>query len=467
MKDDLLNDVEFWKELGLDLEELEKQAELSLQPKAPENMPAQVPVKKKKSHKQNKTDAPKSSGKAPQKKKKKIPEKQMQPKAETPCAEKTPTVLGTVASTFAKTVTVVLCAAMVVGLMAGILLMSGGGNSGVSGTVSGVSILDTFDMFMTNEISNALDGVLSIKKVYWLNDGDTVAPKPKAENYGYVTSPGELMWLLEEAADLIGDQKMIFNENTPVWEKKGIHYYYDETILVITWKEVIDRVVYNMSEVRIAHGSQFRRFLAGGEFGSDKQYTTTEMAISVNAVVASSGDFYKYRRNGAIVYEGQLRRFEGQRVDTCFINEEGDLLFAYRGDLTTEEEAARFVAENKVRFSFAFGPILVDNFAACAPASYPLGEINDIYARAAICQVDKLHYLIVSACGEENYQNRHNIATFAKNLERFGVEKAYALDGGQTTVIAMDGKMINDVEFGWQRQISDIFYFATALPDGE
>jgi hypothetical protein len=31
----------------------------------------------------------------------------------------------------------------------------------------------------------------------------------------------------------------------------------------------------------------------------------------------------------------------------------------------------------------------------------------------------------------------------------------------------MDGKAINDVEFGSQRQISDIIYFATALPDGE
>ena len=32
---------------------------------------------------------------------------------------------------------------------------------------------------------------------------------------------------------------------------------------------------------------------------------------------------------------------------------------------------------------------------------------------------------------------------------------------------SMDGELITSVDFGYQRQISDIIYFATALPDGE
>lgn len=466
MKDDFLYDEEFWKELCQDLDITEDTGETSPAPESEaDEVPAPVTAQEKKTGKSGGKYNKKSTGKETSKTKKVKPVSHRQDKPAKP--EKEPTVAGTIGSTFVKTVAVALCLVLTAALLAGMLLFSGTGTAGAAAGASGVDILDKFDMVLTNRISNALDGVLSIKKVYWLNDGDTVAPKPKAENYGHVNTPAELMWLLDEAAELIGDQKMIFNEQTPVWEKKGIHYYYDETILVITWKEVIDRVVYNMSEVRIAHGSQFRRFLAGGEFGSDKLYVTTDMAASVNSVVASSGDYYRFRRYGAVVYEGQLRRFEGNMVDTCFINEAGDLLFAYRGDLTTEAEAEQFIADNHVRFSLAFGPILVDNGVACPPAGYPLGEINDIYARAAICQVDQLHYLMVSACGEENYQNRHNITTFAKNLEQFGVDKAYTLDGGQTTVITMDGKMINDVEFGYQRQISDIIYFATAMPEGE
>ena len=56
---------------------------------------------------------------------------------------------------------------------------------------------------------------------------------------------------------------------------------------------------------------------------------------------------------------------------------------------------------------------------------------------------------------------------FAQTISTFGCDKAYALDGGQTTVITMEGKTINSVDYGYQRHISDIIYFATALPDGE
>ena len=62
---------------------------------------------------------------------------------------------------------------------------------------------------------------------------------------------------------------------------------------------------------------------------------------------------------------------------------------------------------------------------------------------------------------------RPNIWDFTRVLVSYGVDKAYALDGGQTTVIAMDGDLVTSVDFGYQRQISDIIYFATALPDGE
>lgn len=360
-------------------------------------------------------------------------------------------------------------AAVVCVLLLGVLVMSSGSYVPNSSTASAnVTIMDKYDMFMTNEIANALDGIWSIKKVYWLSDTDEVAPEPNPDNYGVVDTAAELDWLLEEAAELIGDQKMIFSTQTPTWERDKVYYYYDETILVITWKQVINHCVHTISEVRIAHPSQFRRGLAGGEFGADKQFVTTQMAQNVNAVVATSGDFYKFRRVGAIVYQGELRRFDGDSVDTCFINEDGDLLFAYRGDLKTEEEAKKFVEDNHVRYSLAFGPILVDGGKNVTPNMYPLGEINDVYSRAAVCQVDDLHYLFVNSTGEphKGITNRQTIKDFAQNLLELGVEKAYALDGGQTTIIAMDGELISYPDFGTQRQISDILYFATALPDG-
>ena len=100
------------------------------------------------------------------------------------------------------------------------------------------------------------------------------------------------------------------------------------------------------------------------------------------------------------------------------------------------------------------------------PSSYAIGEINNNYTRAAICQMGQLHYLLVNAGQEGENVRRQPLKNFTDNLIAMGVPRAYALDGGQTAVISMDGKLISRPDYGTQRQISDIIYFATALPDG-
>ena len=344
-------------------------------------------------------------------------------------------------------------------------------SSGTKETVSQekaapVTIMDKFDMYVTNAIADALDGVLAIEKVYWLSDHDLVAPEPNPAGYGEVRSYEELVPILKKAEKLLAGQTLAFTPDRPVWDGDTIHYYYDETILVIAWKEIVNECVYTVAEVKVAHPSQFRRFLAGGEFGSDKQYRTTEMAASVNAVVASSGDFYAYRKYGAVVYESTLRRFEGENVDTCYITEDGDLLFTYRNQLKTEADAEKFIKDNKVRFSLAFGPVLVDGGEIKVPADYILGEVNGTYSRAAICQWDKLHYLIVNTSQEQSYWHRHKVRAFAEFIRDLGCNTAYALDGGQTTAIVMNDELVTLPDYQTQRRISDIIYFATALPNG-
>ena len=386
--------------------------------------------------------------------------KQAQGKKKASCGKRTLKAAGS-------TVAVLIAAALTAVLLGCMVMVFGGGSAAASGAVSNAAIMDKFDMFITNEVSSALDGVWNIDKVYWLSDSDLVAPEPNPEGYGTADHPSELGWLLEKAEKLIGGQEMLFSTDTPAWSGDKIYYYYDETILVITWKEQIGRAMYTFSEVKIAHPSQFRRFLADGEFGSDKQYITTDMAKSVNAVVASSGDFYKHRYCGVVVYGGEIKRTELNAVDTCFINGNSELIFSPRRAFSSEAEAQQFVNDNDIRFSLAFGPILVENGVNCTPARYSIGEIDGNYSRMALCQRDDLHYLLVNATAELSSQVRPNMWEFSDVLVAYGVDKAYALDGGQTTVIAMDGELITSVDYGFQRQISDIIYFATALPNGE
>lgn len=328
-----------------------------------------------------------------------------------------------------------------------------------------MALMDRYDMHMTNVVSGALEGVLSIEKVYWLNDDELIAPEPDQSKFGETTDPSTLGWLLEDAAELLEGQETLFRTNIRLpWGAK-VTYYLDETIFAVTWKQVINEMMYTISEIKIADASQFRRFLAGGEYGSDKQFTTTEMAASVNAVVASSGDFYKFRQYGTIVYDGIVRRVDSEYVETCFINDKGDMLFNHRGEITDVETAQRYVDENNIRFSLAFGPILVENGKPRTIWYYMLGEYDEEYPRAALCQKDKLHYLLVTVNEDGACEDTPTIEDFRDVVATFGVQSAYALDGGQTAVIVMNDQLMNRVHYGYQRQISDIIYFATAIPN--
>ena len=302
--------------------------------------------------------------------------------------------------------------------------------------------------------------VVEIKK---LNDSDLVAPVPLADCYGEAQSMEKMSWFEEEAAGLLQGQQLYFGPERERLEGTPIKYYLDDSIAVVTWKELVGYCVLTFAEVKIADGSQFRRFLADGRYGADTQYKTTEMAQTVNAVLASSGDFYKFHYNGIVVYEGEVRKVHANKADTCFIDEGGNLIFLSQDEKMTQEEAQRFVDENNIRFSLVFGPILVDNGVRCEPATYDLGEVNSFSPRAALCQMDELHYLVVTANPEEEHPGKLDIHQFAERLAQTGCQKAYTLDGGQTAAIALDGELVNHVLYGQQRPISDIIYFATAV----
>lgn len=300
---------------------------------------------------------------------------------------------------------------------------------------------------------------------YQLQDSQLVAPAPNPDSYGEADSVYKMRSVQTKANRFFDTEKNLFTNAAVIKDGSIIHYYLDETIYAVTWKQVVGDCTYTFSEVQIAHPSQIRRFFSDGQFGSAVLQTTTEMSETVNAVVASSGDYYGYRSIGIVVNEGTVLRGRGELLDTCYIDENGDLLFTYAKQLTGTEEIQAFVDQRNLRFSLCFGPVLLLNGEVCVPPLYNSGEINTPYARAAICQMGPLHYVLVTANMEPPNHKVPTVSEFAYALQALGIPKAYALDGGQTAAIVMGNKLINTVSYGAQRDISDIVYFATALPN--
>ncbi len=364
--------------------------------------------------------------------------------------------------------TVLLCMAMVAlsGGILGTLLLFGSGQTGSVSTVE-TDLEARYGNAIHNQLADALAGIASVKKTYWIAADAPAAPEPDPQRYGTTDDPQSLGWLLEEAKDVLEGQDTYFSTEVTLLPGSEVHYYLDETILAITWKQVIDELAVTFSEVKIMDPSQFRRYLAGDSFGSGKLMLTTEMSQTVNAVVACSADYYGYRPDGTVVLDGVGLRTSRSLPDQCYIDSEGNLQVTVGESFGDLEELQKYVDENRIRFSLSFGPTLVQDGEVHWRVNYPIGEMDRCYARAGIGQLDKLHYLYLACNRDGEDTSTPDIIRFAKLFASTGCRQAYNLDGGQTATVVMDNEVINQVNYGSQRRISDIIYFATAKPKEE
>ena len=95
--------------------------------------------------------------------------------------------------------------------------------------------------------------------------------------------------------------------------------------------------------------------------------------------------------------------------------------------------------------------------------NYIWGEVRVYYARSALGLLGRHHYLLMNINhGQWEYDHLPSLRQAADAMVRRGCYKAYTLDGGQTATTVFHYELINPVQFGWEKEISDIIYFASA-----
>lgn len=308
-----------------------------------------------------------------------------------------------------------------------------------------------------------------IQKIYAIEEAATAGRIPDPSGFITTSDPAEVRALLNQpkAQILMNGQDTVWNENIEFIPGTQIRCYLDESVLAIEWQEGEANMVGTFSEVFVADGSQIRRKIAGDEFGSMEFEYATQFAADTNAVIAVGGDLYNHdRRCGIMVYNREIYRFDPTTADTCYITTSGDMLFSYRDQFETQEQAQQFVDENDVLFSLCFGPVMIDDGEDVTPDSYAWGEVKDTYARAALGKMGEHHYLTMNLnCGTGAYYGYATLRQAADAMVKRGCEKAYTLDGGQTCCTVVNGELVSPVQFGYERGVSDILYFATSVPE--
>ncbi len=334
-------------------------------------------------------------------------------------------------------------------------------------------LVGRLNVYMNNAASDALGELAYIKKQYTIDYSATSAPKPDESRfvtYG-IDEADKVMDVIEQARTfgLLDGQDVIFDPSVEFYWDSDIRCYCDETILAICWKEKINDRVCSFVEVKLADGSQIRRKLVNDTFGSNEKAVASELSRSANAVIAMNADYYKYRDLGVCVYQGQLCRYETS-CDVLFIDSNGDFRMLRASELGSREDVEQYIADNNIQFSMSFGPILVRNGELQQlTGSYAggIGEMYEQYSRSGIGQYDKLHYLIATVNHSQDGTPRATVNQFAEIIYGKGVQNAYNFDGGQTSEVLINNERYNYVDWDNEREVSDILYFATAIPEQE
>ncbi len=309
--------------------------------------------------------------------------------------------------------------------------------------------MSVFNSSAANLLSDSMNEIHNIPKVYLLEQNNDPAPIPNKDNFTKIDD----------------EERKNYNGNS-------IDYYKDETIEVKCWKEEIDGLIVNFAEVKIAHPSQFRRKLVDNVVSNKHLDYPLNIFRSVNGVVGMTSDYCAFRSIGTIVQYGETVRSNSKgNLDLLIYDNEGNL-----SSMTNQDfENSELYGSDKVVYTFAFGPVLVDNYEICTERRsqknpnliiYPIGEVNQDYPRAAIGQFgyDK-HYLLCTVDYRTDQLRGTTITRLAEIMQEKGCRFVYNMDGGQTSTLMFNRKIFNKVAYGGQREVSDIMYFATAIPN--
>ena len=339
------------------------------------------------------------------------------------------------------------------------------------------SLVAGLDVFTVNGKSSAFSSVTNrAEEHYIIPEGALTAPVPDVLSYGETFRARDVMEIIEDArhSGLLGKtERTVFSLSSAMDQDSPILTYLDETILALTWQEEVDGHLCTFCEVKLADASQLRRKLSQDIYAAPVKSLATDLAAQGNAVAAVNADNYLGHELGIAVYQREVRRFIQwpyslsnrcfNAVDTLFVDASGNFRFSLAGTQWTKEDVERFVSENEIRFSLVCGPVLVIAGQAQPVKSYPLGSPRASSARAAIAQCGTLHYLYVSVPKTQG-SSGCTAEELAAILCSKKVEHAYALAGGLTAELVFDNQVYAPSGDTAEVPVSDILYFATALP---
>lgn len=234
--------------------------------------------------------------------------------------------------------------------------------------------------------------------------------------------------------------------------------YSDDNITIsLTEYREYDTSIY-VADVQVSSPEYLKTALAQNAYGRNVTEKTSEMAEDNNAILAINGDYYGAQESGYVIRNGVIYRdtaSDGQ--EDLVVYQDGSLDIIQEDEITAQE-----LLDNGAQQVLSFGPALLENSTISVSQNDEVGKAKASNPRTAIGMIDDLHYVFVVSDGRTSESTGLSLYQMAEFMQSLGVETAYNLDGGGSSTMYFNGKVVNNPTTNGnrieERSVSDIVY---------
>lgn len=223
------------------------------------------------------------------------------------------------------------------------------------------------------------------------------------------------------------------------------------------------QVVYFAADVKLTDAAELQSAFAKNKFGTNIIEYLSVISEAHDALFSINGDYYGFRSDGIIIRNGVLYRDVPARQGLAFYKD--GTMKVYDETKTSGRE---LLAEGVLN-TLSFGPALLDGGNIITgiesmevDTNYGNHTIQGSQPRTGIGIIDKNHFVFIVVDGRSpGYSNGVTLTQFAQIFKDLGCKTAYNIDGGGSSEMYFNGKVINNpLGKGQERGTSDILYIS-------
>lgn len=233
--------------------------------------------------------------------------------------------------------------------------------------------------------------------------------------------------------------------------------YEDENISITIMTDRVNDTTIYVADIKLSNPSYLSTAFAKNSYGKNVTETTSNIASSVSAILAINGDFYGVQESGYVLKNGVIYRSTSNGNDDLVIYKDGSFEIINENNISIDE-----LLQNGAYNILSFGPALIENSNISVNYNTEVGKSMQSNPRTAIGIIDTNHYVFVVSDGRTSESaglTLYELATYMKNL---GCTTVYNLDGGGSSTMYFNGKVINEPTTTGntitERKVSDIVY---------